>query len=575
VPTKPAVVKFGRGPLRLGGEMSESQPTDLTSGYVDSMLRDRQLRLVQAIDLLILDGSHTLADTLRFTVTETQRALDAVCVDILFEYANGRRIEISSDQTRVGMWVAYHTRQLSTVAAELVLDEQTIGIINVEGHSGKVFGESHLDFVKAMASHISVAISHAALTDEDNFRTATDKLLFEATRRDSDVVMRQLLDDTVSALNSLAFVRPDAAQILFADSQDDHSLVVAYSTNSADIGVLVDIESSICGEAFRCGSTVLVPRAIESPGWRPVLKGTRCEMAIPITVGVGTRFPLGVLNLESSHENAFSAVGQILAMRFSRRLINAIAMTKIRADIDGELADQLMVMAADQVLNAVHRINNQVGSVRAIATDLLEDLDSSSAPDPGDVAARLRMIIVNAEKTLEIPEKLRRRIGTLQESADVNAQVEAGLATVRIPKSIELMADLTPGLPSIPCTALDLVVENLVLNAVKAMQNKPGSLSVSTWLDQRLPREPFIVITVRDTGVGMTRQEIERMFEPGQAGRRDSGLGFGMTWVRSWVRRSQGLIDIESEPGVGTTVNIRFQVGPQAIDQSHEEGDMA
>ena len=82
------------------------------------------------------------------------------------------------------------------------------------------------------------------------------------------------------------------------------------------------------------------------------------------------------------------------------------------------------------------------------------------------------------------------------------------------------------------------------------------------------------MITVRDTGVGMTSRELERLFEPGQASRRGSGLGFGMMWVRGWVRRAQGLIEIESEPGSGTTVNIRFQIDPQVIDRTPEGGDV-
>jgi signal transduction histidine kinase len=234
-----------------------------------------------------------------------------------------------------------------------------------------------------------------------------------------------------------------------------------------------------------------------------------------------------------------------------------------------------MVLAADQVLNAVHRINNHVGSIRAITADLLEDLDSPRPPDADDLAARLRMILTNAEHTLEIPDELRRRIGTLQEAADVNEQVQAGLASVRMPKYVELVTDLADGLPNIPCTALDLVVENLLLNAVKAMQNRPGPLHVTTWLDERLKREPFIVVTVRDTGVGMTGEELAGLFEPGQTSRRGSGLGFGMVWVRGWVRRTQGLIDIDSEPGLGTTVSIRFQIDPELIDRTAEGGDLS
>jgi signal transduction histidine kinase len=205
--------------------------------------------------------------------------------------------------------------------------------------------------------------------------------------------------------------------------------------------------------------------------------------------------------------------------------------------------------------------------------ELLDDIDSPQPPDNEDVAGRLRRIMTDAEHTLEIPGELRRRIGTLQEAADVNEQVEIGLSSVRIPQYIELVTDLAPGLPNIPCTALDLVVENLLLNAIKAMQKRPGPLHVTTWLDERLPREPFIVVTVRDAGVGMTRRELEGLFEPRQTSRRGSGLGFGMVWVRGWVRRTQGLIDIDSKPGVGTTVNIRFQIDPQLIDRTAEGGN--
>lgn len=85
------------------------------------------------------------------------------------------------------------------------------------------------------------------------------------------------------------------------------------------------------------------------------------------------------------------------------------------------------------------------------------------------------MIASNAEHTLEFPDELRRRIGIFQDSVDVNAQVEAGLAAVRIPKSIELVTELAAGLPNTPCTALDLVVENLLLNAVKPWLPRRGS----------------------------------------------------------------------------------------------------
>jgi signal transduction histidine kinase len=592
--------------------MSDTQGADRADRDSRTRLRERQLLLMHEADQRILDNTNTLAETLTFIVTQTSEILNARHVDILFEYPDGLRLEISSDPDaeigrfvpldrsisglvlesgqpivvndlrsdplreryfpHAGMTLLDRMPDLSILAVRLTLDRQAIGVINVEAAPENRFGDAHVDFVNAAARQISIAITHAALFDEDNFRTATDTLLVEATGKDSGLVMRQVLDHILRALDSLTFVQHDAADILFVDPQDDQCLVVAYSTNSADTGVRVDISSSVCGEAFQRASTVVLQRAVERSDYRPVVPGMRCEMAIPIVFGGSNRFPIGVLNLESSRENAFSTVGQVLAERFTRRIVNAVAMTKIRADIDSELQDQLMILAADRVLNAVHSINNHVGSIRAIVLDLLDDLDSPSPPDRGDLADRLRMIKYNAEHALEIPGNLQKRIGTPQQSSDVNEQVEAGLAAVRIPKHIDLVTDLASGLPRVPCTDLDLVVENLLLNAVKAMRDRPGPLRVTTRLDQRLPRESFIMITVQDAGVGMTKEEIGRLFEPRQTAYRGGGPGFGMIWVRSWVRRARGLIEVESEPGTGTTMTIRFQIEQHRMP---EEGEQA
>jgi GAF domain-containing protein len=562
--------------------------------------------LIHTANQLILDQPNALGETLQFIVTETQRAINALRVDILFKYADRLRIEVSSDGVETERFVpiegsipglalsagkpvlvndpgndsllrksyspllkmdrADQTLRLSILTAAFSLDGQAIGVISVEGTPDNGFGQLHLDFVNAAARQISMAISHAVLFDQDNFMTATDSLLVDAVSGDSDLVMRQVLEHMVNVLSSLTFVKPDAADVLFTDTEDDQSLTVTYSTNSSDIGVRVDVSSNVCGEAMRHARTVLLQPTSERPDYRSISgERMRSELAIPITLGDGNRAPVGILNLGCVREYGFSNVGIILADRFAQRVAYAIAMTKIRADIDRDLSDQLMILAADQVLNAVHRINNYVGSVQAMVVDLLEDLHAPGDLDAADLTQRLRMIDDSAKRALEIPIELRERLGTPRESADINEQVEAGLAAVRIPRHIELVTDLAPGLPNIPCTALDLVVENLVLNAVRAMQGQPGSLRVRTWLDERRPLGPFIVITVQDTGVGMTEDQVHRLFEPGHPG---SGLGFGMMWVRSWVRRAQGLIGIDSAPGVGTTVNIRFQTDPLMTDRT-------
>jgi len=582
--------------------MTESPGAKSAGGQARAQLREQQLLLMHATDQRILDHNNRLADTLQFIVNETRNILSADHVDVVFLHGDGFRLEISSDpDAEIGRFVPlegsisglvlergepvavsdlqsdpelrerYFPRvgprgtapRLSFLADVFKLEGRDIGVINVEAPPGVEWDDSHHEFVNVVARQMSMAITHAALFDEDTFRTETDRLLMESTSADSVAIMRRVLEEIRRALGQLTFLQADAADILFDDPQDPHCLVVAYSTNSDDIGVRVDIGTSVCGEAYRRRETVLEQRALaERSDYRPVTQGMRCEMAIPIIFG-GTgssRFPLGVLNLESSRENAFSIVGQELAERFTRRIVNHVAMIKIRADAESTMQDQFMTLAADQVLNSVHRINNCVGAIRAQANDLLYDLETAVPPDPDELAQALRKIVTDAEEALAIPEELRKRIVTPQESDDVNAQVLAGIAAVKIPPYIELCTDLAPDLPRIRCTALDLVVENLLLNAVKAMHGRPGPLRVTTRLDPRLPREPFIVVSVQDSGVGMTKEQYDRLFEPRRAGHQGGGLGFGMMWVRNWVRRAQGLINVESTPGEGTTAYIRFQV---------------
>jgi len=376
--------------------MSESQGAHPIERRADSQLKERQLLLMHATDQLILDHANTLVGTLQFIVTQTRRILNALHVDILFDYADGLRVEMSSDEGEIGRFIpidksisglalsqrrpvlvndiqtypllreryfprkemdpARDAPRLSVLVADLTLGGQTIGVINVEADPDSNFDNSHLHFVNAMARQVSVAITHAALFDEDILRTATDKLLVTDTGLDIDVVMHKVLDHILSALNSLAFLKPDAADILFEDPKDAQALAVAYSTNSADIGIRVDIDSSTCGQAFRTKKTVLLQRAVEHDHYRPILTGMRCEMAIPIVLGGSHQFPIGVLNLESSRESAFSNVGQVLAERFARRVVNVLAMTKIRADLDTAMQDQLMVLAAARLLRSSGRV---------------------------------------------------------------------------------------------------------------------------------------------------------------------------------------------------------------------------
>ena len=93
---------------------------------------------------------------------------------------------------------------------------------------------------------------------------------------------------------------------------------------------------------------------------------------------------------------------------------------------------------------------------------------------------------------------------------------------------------------------------NVLKNAVESMPNG-GSIFVTTEFSQN-----FISITIKDTGIGMTKTQLERLGEPFYSTKGKNGTGLGMMVVYSIVRAMDGIISVESEVEFGTTFHFKF-----------------
>ena len=105
--------------------MSETQQAEMAGGDARAQLREQQLLLTRETDELILDITKTLTETLQFIITRTQQVLNASHVDIMFEYADGLRVESSSDQAEIGRFIPIE-RSISG----LVLSSRTPVVVN-------------------------------------------------------------------------------------------------------------------------------------------------------------------------------------------------------------------------------------------------------------------------------------------------------------------------------------------------------------------------------------------------------------------------------------------------------------
>ncbi len=118
-----------------------------------------------------------------------------------------------------------------------------------------------------------------------------------------------------------------------------------------------------------------------------------------------------------------------------------------------------------------------------------------------------------------------------------------------------------PELPEIVADAelLKTCFLNLMINAADAMP-AGGSLTVSLARGVADGNDA-LVVTVRDTGHGMSPEEIAAAFEP-YFSTKDTGLGLGLALTRKIVEDHGGKIGLESEPGRGTTARITLPLLP-------------
>jgi signal transduction histidine kinase len=136
--------------------------------------------------------------------------------------------------------------------------------------------------------------------------------------------------------------------------------------------------------------------------------------------------------------------------------------------------------------------------------------------------------------------------------------IAASLSHQTSEANAEVVVDRLPPLTS-DRLSIEQIFGNLLDNAVKFLdRTRPGLIRVTGEV-----QGPLLVYKVQDNGRGIADKDRERVFELfRRAGTQDRpGEGLGLAFVRNSVRRLGGVIDLQSEPGQGSTFTLKFPKG--------------
>ena len=239
-----------------------------------------------------------------------------------------------------------------------------------------------------------------------------------------------------------------------------------------------------------------------------------------------------------------------------------------------------------------HDFNNLLAAILNYVSFVDEEITAEIALRPSHETARLSGVLDDvsqigaaAERAARLTHQLLafgRREVIKPEIIDFNAivaEVEELLRTT-IGEHVELITRCAADLEHVLADRgqMEQVLLNLAVNARDAMPTG-GTLIIDTGnfsvddayaaLDPRLQAGPYVRLRVADSGSGMTRETIERAFEPFFSTKpKDKGSGLGLATVYGIVNQAGGMVDLNSELGTGTTITILLPTVASSIKQT-------
>ena len=246
----------------------------------------------------------------------------------------------------------------------------------------------------------------------------------------------------------------------------------------------------------------------------------------------------------------WAAIALHNARLFSERVqayerLNAEQQRRIAAETRGAMAAIILDMA--------HTMNNVVGAIRAWALNLEYAVEDTPDVPLVRLEKAVRQIRNNTEEAIKLISTITGPLEQVDVSVlDVHICLRAAIQSCWWPENVQLEQYFDLTVPAVQANPerLEAVFHNLLSNAIQAMTNQGGKITVRTGCASNGQVE----IQLADNGPGIPEALRQRVFDPGVSDKNGS-LGIGLWLVETFIHQFEGHIDFVSSPA-GTTFTV-------------------
>lgn len=426
----------------------------------------------------------------------------------------------------------------SSAGIILRVGEERVGVMFINYRRPHSFPPEEREIIEALAATAAVAIKNRRLLEA---LSAGDREII--TTLDLEQVLKLIAKRAVgitrAQLGIISRWEPAIQELVIQATYGDETMVSPKWRH-------VKMNEGITGRVAANKEPALVNDLGEDERHRDYFAYDGSALSVPL-VDRDARI-LGVLSVLSRRRGAFDQKHQ--------RMLEALANHAVIAIHNAESQKQLahhetMATLGSLASTLVHKFNDKAGAIRVYAQDILERGDDFSRRKASDIQSVAEWILQEAKQmSIWLREKPQR--------IELSQLIRRVVSQARLPPNVEARDETPPNLPKVIASAQQLgeVFLNLIHNAVVAMPD--GGVLAVGGKEVELDGKLWAVTWVRDTGIGIPGEDLERIFQPGYTTKKGSqgGLGFGLWWSRTYAERLGGQLTVESKLGEGTVFTL-------------------